>query len=436
MKKLISKVLTFVLMLAMVVTAVVIPNEQAKAATDYYVAGEGSTFGGWNAADPKMKMTQDGDVYKLVIKDVPAGGHAFKVTDGSWTNSWGKDGGNDNYTVETASVADMTIIFNPSTKAITVESAGLGAASYPDRYFAGEHNSWNVKDDSLKLTENADGSFSITIKMAAGKQDFKITNGTWGKTWPTNNYELTLDVESNVTITVTKDGEVEVKKVAVENPAPAPETTYHVVGLGGDNDWSDTDANKMTLVDGNYVFKKTLAPASYEYKVHSSLNKWIPDGDNLKVTVETECEVTFTYNPTTGEVTATGTGVANSTEKFEGYFVLGTMNNWTTLSEYKMSEVGDGYTLTINMEVGNYEFKIKKEGAKVEWYPAENVKFEVVKAGKVTFSVDAEGAVKVYGDALEKDAIDPAGDINMVLPLALVLFGGAIVFVASKKRFA
>ena len=41
-----------------------------------------------------------------------------------------------------------------------------------------------------------------------------------------------------------------------------------------------------------------------------------------------------------------------------------------------------------------------------------------------------------FAVSYEAPSIDNTGDFSMVLPLVLVLFGGAAVIVASKKRFA
>ena len=132
---------------------------------------------------------------------------------------------------------------------------------------------------------------------------------------------------------------------------------------------------------------------------------------------------------------ATGTGLAAPVVIEAGYYVVGTMNNWKSLADYKMTADGTGYVLKKTLEAGTYEFKVKKEPDNT-WYPGENVKFEVKTAGEVTFAVAADNKVTISGDCLAKDIVEEEGDISMVLPLVLVLFGGAAVVFASKKRFA
>ena len=91
----------------------------------YYLVG---TFNEWNPADPNYEMTLDGGLYKKEVtfaKDVQ-----FKVCNGSWSASWGKDnlGGikyneltehDDNIKMKEAKT--FTVIFNPAENLILFE---------------------------------------------------------------------------------------------------------------------------------------------------------------------------------------------------------------------------------------------------------------------------------------------------------------------------
>ena len=91
----------------------------------YYLVG---TFNEWNPADPNYEMTLDGGLYKKEVtfaKDVQ-----FKVCNGSWSASWGKDnlGGikyneltehEDN--IKTKEAKTFTVIFNPAEHLILFE---------------------------------------------------------------------------------------------------------------------------------------------------------------------------------------------------------------------------------------------------------------------------------------------------------------------------
>ena len=96
-----------------------------KIVPKYYLVG---TFNEWNTADPNYEMTLDCGVYKKEVtfaKDVQ-----FKVCNGSWSASWGKDnlGGikyneltehDDN--IKTKEAKTFTVIFNPAENLILFE---------------------------------------------------------------------------------------------------------------------------------------------------------------------------------------------------------------------------------------------------------------------------------------------------------------------------
>jgi len=46
-------------------------------------------------------------------------------------------------------------------------------------YIAGNFNNWKEKDDNYKLTNQNDGTYTITINPAPGQLEFKFTRGSW-----------------------------------------------------------------------------------------------------------------------------------------------------------------------------------------------------------------------------------------------------------------
>ena len=89
----------------------------------YIVAGSAGLCGAeWAADNADNKMTKNGDVYTITYTDVAPGNYEFKVTDGTWTNSWPGS----NYTFGVTATGDVTITFNPETKEITVTGDTLG----------------------------------------------------------------------------------------------------------------------------------------------------------------------------------------------------------------------------------------------------------------------------------------------------------------------
>ena len=107
--------------------SVVTPGQPEPSGPKYYVSGNCEAMGDWNAAPAQcqMRLRSDGS-YGIVFKQLPAGEYEFKVTDGTWNNSWGENGGNVKLKVpETANVGiyftlnngqgQIEVVFNPRT---------------------------------------------------------------------------------------------------------------------------------------------------------------------------------------------------------------------------------------------------------------------------------------------------------------------------------
>ena len=98
----------------------------------YILAGSAAIFGTeWDIANTSNKMALNAEtgLYEKTYESVPVGTYEFKVTDGTWNNSWGKDGGNYSFTIE--AISDVTITFNADTKAITVTTEATGEVAEP-----------------------------------------------------------------------------------------------------------------------------------------------------------------------------------------------------------------------------------------------------------------------------------------------------------------
>jgi len=91
--------------------------------TDYYVAGQDTLCGSnWNPGDEANLMTKGADgLYTKVYENVAAGEYQLKVTIGDWTESWGGDGPEGNFLAVVEATSTVTVIFNPETKAISIE---------------------------------------------------------------------------------------------------------------------------------------------------------------------------------------------------------------------------------------------------------------------------------------------------------------------------
>ena len=419
------------LVLAMAITAVVIPNATAKAATEYYIAGN---MQGWNCQDANYKMTQSGDVYTFVLQDLAAGSWQFKVTDGTWDNAWGNGG--DNYTFETTSVADATITFNPSTKAITVESNGIGKLEYPDRYLAGSYNGWNERDTAHKLVENADGSFSITVVMDAGTQEFKVTNGTWDKSWPAQNYVLELAEQSNVTIVVSADDNVTVTYEPVQSESSESESS--------ESESSESESSESESSESESSESQSSESESSESQSSESESQ-TPSGS------EDKSDYTPVYSAATIAGDFSALGNANITTAWD---VANTAANMTHLGNgiYVYELTFDATTAEVTV---NYKVAFNNAWDVAIGYDYTNKQFTTAGGSENLYITIPAGttSVKIYADenglvayntiqnpdeAAALVAIASKGDMNMVAIYMVLFAGAALVAVGaiSKKKFA
>ena len=84
MKKLISLLLVFVMLLAYIPAGAF-----AEETAFYTVAGTETLCGsGWDPGDVNNQMTLNKEgLYEITYENVPAGKHEFKVTNGTWDQS-------------------------------------------------------------------------------------------------------------------------------------------------------------------------------------------------------------------------------------------------------------------------------------------------------------------------------------------------------------
>ena len=315
MKKCISLLLVFVMLFAY------IPAGALAADPAYYVAGTASLCeSNWNCSDPGNKMTlNDEDLYEKTFYSVPAGNHEFKITDGTWDNSWGKNGGSANYTFATTESHNVTITFNAGTKEINVAlsepTANPNAVSY---YVAGSAGlcgaEWDPGYEGAKLTLGADGLYSKLFKnIPAGTYEFKITAGDWTRNWGVGgaadgaNIKFTLEEEKHVLITFNAD----TKAISYEIKDLIVEELYVIAGteeLCGSG-WNPGDLNnKMPLNTLTGLYEKYFVnvPAGHhEFKVTNGTwdQSWgAADGSNFALETEKACNVFITFNAETKEI--------------------------------------------------------------------------------------------------------------------------------------
>ena len=322
-----------------------IETEPAPApAGTYYVAGVAALCGSeWNNADPANLMTWNGTVFEKVYTNVPAGTYQFKITDGTWDNTWGKDG--QNYTFAVSAACDVTITFDPDTKVVNADGTGVGAVTGLQiasitAVGAGSGNFLNGKSWDVAAAVNhmsANGSvYTITYAgVAAGTYEVKFAaNDSWNDNWGSNgsaytsgnaeavyngqNIKFTVKEKSDVTLTLdlskfqysTKTGATyAITMAAVEVPAPSEpsEPEEPVDGYAVKLNYAKPDAwGSVNL----YIWTTGGALTGYaDYNTWPGKAITDSDGDGwYDLTVNTEGSFNFIFNDGSSQTQDLATG--------------------------------------------------------------------------------------------------------------------------------
>lgn len=156
----------------------------------YTVAGDAGLCGAsWDPAQNPMTETSEG-IWEITFTEVPAGTYQFKVTVGTWANSWGaSDGGN--CVAELTVLSNLTITFNADTKEITTSVEPL-AEEEPTAYTVSLHF----------LPEEGWGS-TINAWVWMNENDSVPGFEDYHKSWPGKAIEPNVEHEGWYDLTVT-----------------------------------------------------------------------------------------------------------------------------------------------------------------------------------------------------------------------------------------
>lgn len=205
-RRLTSVLLVFLLMFSNVFMALAADDTSTDAGGNWYVAGTANLCGeGWNPGAEQNKMTYNDTtgLYEITLTATAAGSFQFKITNGSWGESYGQDGGDDNITGSLATAGEVLITFNADTHEITWSSDAAGEPEVVSYVVAGSQelcgSSWSGDDNNNLMFYNSSTERyeKIYTGVAAGTYEFKVVK---------NGAEWIPDSGTNPNVTVDTDG--------------------------------------------------------------------------------------------------------------------------------------------------------------------------------------------------------------------------------------
>ncbi len=450
----------FAIVLAVIMLLTVLPMTAFAADSTYCVAGSDGLCGeSWNPAGNPMTLNANG-LYEKVFNNIPGGAYEFKITDGTWNNSWGKDG--QNYPISLSKESHVTILFNADTKEISVEIEEVAGAAEVELSYtvAGAAGLCGVEWDPSQnpMTKNADGLHEITFtNVAAGNYGFKVTVGSWSASWGEGSENKYIDVTSQsdvkivfnpetteITVTITPVGGSEPDPEPTPDPEPV-EPKYCVAGSAAlcGADW-DAAQNEMALnADGLYeIVFENVPGGNHAFKITDGTwyNSWGINGQDYKITLTKEGTVTILFHAETTAIEVKIVEKEGAEEVEFHYFVAGTESlcgvEWeanTPANQLTLNPDGLYEIILQDIEAGDHAFKIT-DGTWGGCWGGEG------KDGNYEFHLNTKGAVKILFNA-ETKAITVEGDTAPTADnsfvygfVVLMAVSAAAVVLLTKKK--
>ena len=382
--RVISILLSVMLVMSMCLMSTV---SVAAADGDYTVAGDFLTPQ-WSPAQNPMVDNGDG-TYSFTEYDVPAGSYGFKVTDGTWNNSWGKNG--NNFTFTLAKTADVTIHFNAASKAISVESDGISTfkLNYIVAVGNGDGNwlngaNWDLNDATNRMTEVEPGIWEIVYEDVEAYDNYNVKfacNGSWQ---PYNwNMDGVLDGQEHRSLVVDEDGSTVILGIDVNN-------FNFATGEGTVSTYFNAVAPVVDTT-APATEPETTEPVTEEPTTEPVTEEPTTEPVTEEPTTEPVTEEPTTEEPTTEPETTEPTTEEPTVAPADKFTVAGDCmvpawdpaSNEMTFGAYELNGVAYDYALDVDVEEGTWNFKVTN-GTWDVCYPAQNFSFKVTDFGTVT----------------------------------------------------
>lgn len=269
-------------------SALLLLGSMMTVSAKYCVAHNPNTLSSanWNAGAEEMTQIGTTGIYSITYNNVGTSQVQFKVTDGSWTNSWASydnvlseitlstTGGNASFTL--GSPSNVTIYFISSSKKIYVYTAGnipytiAGVAELMG-------SDWNTGavagNDMIRQSDGI--TYTLTrqnVSLSAGDKNYKVVkNHAWGTgEYPSSgNNKLNITSAGNYDVTFTYKPAL-ASLTAVATPVVTPTVSFvnlpTTVGVGHTISFSAASQNISNPV---YTFKVKKGSGAYGSAVTS-----------------------------------------------------------------------------------------------------------------------------------------------------------------------
>ncbi len=219
----------------------------------------------------------------------------------------------------------------------------------------GDDTYWNPASDELKMTDAESGKYYLKKTLSPGTYEYKVAiNGSWDENYGADgeaggqNMSFTLEEEKEVLFVY--NDETHVTTTMTEDRLPRLAGTIQSA-IDAGSDWSPGTSTAILEDDdhdNNYEFTANVPAGNYEFKVVIG-NDWGEEypGENVKLNVTHDQEVTFFYNHETKEVTT-----SNQTSGPDGLIKSDKLyhNTWDELYRKPFGAIETGKEVKLRFE--------------------------------------------------------------------------------------
>ena len=475
MKNTTKRLVGILLCLAMVLAVLPMAVSAASTVTLYCDAPDDWTCcyvyawndAGSNAGWPGVPMTKGED--GIWTADVDTA-----YTKVIFTNK--EDGSNGVQTADLDMPTDNNVQYNYEGKVWSTYGAEVAPAEVV-YFLRGTMNEWGTAN---QMEKQADGTYAVTLSLAAGSYEYKVGTEDWSFGCPAEGNQtlkLAPDVPETPDEPETPDvpetpDEPEVDEtpdtVVVTAKVPADWTGASIWAWGANGNafenWPGEamtkDGDVYTAVVPSWVENIIINNGAAEGALQT-IDLAVVAGKDVNVVVgaviDNSADDDTTNDANNGKYAAEVTYADGSTPVVPDapavdvsgeYRVVGDadwLGAWDPANSVGlMTETESGvYEITFkDVAVGEYQFKITKNGTWADnWgkdgYNTDNIALNVTVAGDVTIVFDANRAAISYKTAAGEDFIPVTGDMGLTAVCAalLVASAGLVCIVSKKKEF-